>query len=216
MPDAPEPGRRRSPRAHRVRPILPRAVVESHRRERLAQALSGIVHEEGEVAVTVSRIVSRASSSRGTFYQLFRSKEACFEFACTWARERLLAAIGEAGRGADQDEKRRRGAIGAVLEVATELPGPIELCLLHSAADPEAREGVGDAASIRALARALAPAEDNPDVRTQLVAAGILAVVALRLHQGELEKLRAMGADLARLASLQLGEKTSDAMRPRG
>ncbi len=211
MSDAGDRGRPRSPRVYSVRPILPRTVVQGYRRERLARALSEIVHEEGRVAVTVSRIVSRANSSRGTFYELFRNKEACFEFASTWAREHLLAAISEAGRGPCQDEERRRETIRALLEAAIELPEPVELCLLHSTAGTEAQEEVGDVASVRALARALAPAQGDPDVRMQLLAGGILAIVAVRLHRGELEELGAMGADLAQLTELQLGAETSDA-----
>jgi AcrR family transcriptional regulator len=199
-------GRRRpSPRVYPMRPMLPRDFIETHRRERFAMALSELVHEQSEVELTVAHVIKRAGASRNTFYEVFTNKEACLEFSRGWARERLLTAIGTAAEADGEDEDRARAVIGALLEAATKLPAPVELCLIHSAADFEAREGVGDMATIEALARALSTVEDEQsiEVASELLAAGILTVVALRLHRGELNEPAALAEELADLVALQ-------------
>jgi AcrR family transcriptional regulator len=204
--------RRRSPRVYPVRPMLPRAVVEAHRRERFAMALSELVQEQGEVALTVTEVIERAGAARNTFYEVFRSKEGCFEFACVWARERLLSAIGAATQ-AGEGEERTRAVIRALLQTAAELPAPVELCLVHSAADSEAREGVGDVATVDALARALVPGrgEENPSARSQLLAAGIVALIAVRLRRDQLPALAELEEELVGLAQLQFGAEPVEA-----
>jgi AcrR family transcriptional regulator len=204
--------RPRSPRVYPVRPMLPRAVVESHRRERFAIALSDLVHEQGEVVLTVTEVIGKAESSRNTFYETFRSKEGCFEYACVWARERLLSAIGAAAQ-AGEGEERMRAVIRALLKVAAELPAPVELCLVHSTADSDAREGVGDVATVDALARALVPGRDDgdPAIGSQLIAAGIVALIAVRLHRGQLTALAGLEEDLMGLAQLEFGASRGEA-----
>jgi AcrR family transcriptional regulator len=199
-------GRQRPPtRVYPVRPMLPRDFIETHRRKRFATALSELVHEQGEVQPTVAEVIKRARTSRNTFYEVFTSKEACFWFACAWARERLLDAIATAAQVDGKDEDRARAVIGALLEAASGLPAPVELCLIHSAADSETREGVGDTATIEALARALSigSGERSVDVASELLAAGILTVVALRLHRGELSEPTALGEELVNLVALR-------------
>jgi AcrR family transcriptional regulator len=196
-------GRRRPTPIYPVRPMLPRDFIESHRRERYATALSELVHEQGVVQLTVAEVIKRARTSRNTFYEIFTSKEACLEFSCGWARERLLAAIGTAAQANGEDEDRARAVIAALLEAASGLPAPVELCLIHSAADPEAPEGVGDTVTIEALARALSRGGDerSADVGSELLAGGILTVVALRLHRDELGDPAALAEELAGLTS---------------
>lgn len=210
----PEPSseRRRSPRIYPVRPMLPRTVVENHRRERFAIALSELVHEQGEVALTVTEVIGKAESARNTFYDTFRSKEGCFEYACVWARERLLSAIGTATQ-TGEGEERTRAVIRALLKVAAELPGPVELCLVHSTADFAGREGVGDVATVDALARALVPGrgEEDPSVRSQLLAASIVASIAVRLRRDQLPALAELEEELVGLAQLQLGAQRGEA-----
>jgi AcrR family transcriptional regulator len=71
---------------------LSREEVELSQRERLLQATTEVVAEQGYVKTTVADILGRAGVSRATFYQLFRDREDCFQAAYR-ANADLVAAV---------------------------------------------------------------------------------------------------------------------------
>jgi AcrR family transcriptional regulator len=79
-------------------------------RARLLDAMVRAVAEKGYEAATVADAVRLAGVSRGTFYELFDSKEACFlaayKVGCEVLEERIHKAAGEA---ADWREELRLG-----------------------------------------------------------------------------------------------------------
>ena len=79
-------------------------------RARLIEAMVRAVAEKGYEAATVADAVRLARVSRGTFYELFESKEAClleaYRVGCEVLEERISAAIREA---ADWREELRLG-----------------------------------------------------------------------------------------------------------
>jgi AcrR family transcriptional regulator len=72
--------------------------VEPHQRTRLLDAMARVVGEQGYASATVADAVRGARVSRGTFYALFPSKEACFlesyRHRVDVVIERIDAAVG--------------------------------------------------------------------------------------------------------------------------
>ena len=116
-----------------TRPMAPSSLVAEHpslgpllteRRQRaqLLEAMVQAVAEKGFAAATVADAVRLARVSRGTFYALFESKEACLAAAYRLGNEvleeRITAAVAEAG---DWREELRLG-VRAYLRTLEEEP----------------------------------------------------------------------------------------------
>ncbi|KAA8890630.1 TetR/AcrR family transcriptional regulator [Nocardia colli] len=80
---------------------LPREQVVASQRERILIAMAEAMVENGYVGTSVAAILKRAGVSRETFYEQFRSKEACFEAAYERAVQNLLGRIADAAEDAD-------------------------------------------------------------------------------------------------------------------
>lgn len=74
----------------RGRHKLPRQQVLDSQRERLVNGMLDLVLERGYAATSIAAVVTRARVSRGTFYEFFEDKEACFLAACDRAGGQLL------------------------------------------------------------------------------------------------------------------------------
>lgn len=186
--------------------MIPREFVDQHKRERVLRGVAEIVCEVGPSRMTVSLITSRARVARGTFYDLFDSRDDAFRSAVELASYRLRLAIGAA---ADRDgpwHERIGPIFSALIAAAIEEPPLAQLCLVHGYA------GVGsgspiDTALVDALASALRSgrrelAGDGPPPRTEeLIAYGTLSVLGKRLRRGEADTLEGLDEDLARLAT---------------
>jgi AcrR family transcriptional regulator len=95
---------------------------ESAQRAKVLEGMVRAVAEKGYAAATVADAVRLARVSRGTFYALFESKEACLAAAYRLGYEVLEARIAQAVRGAaDWREELRRG-IRAYLRTLDEDP----------------------------------------------------------------------------------------------
>jgi AcrR family transcriptional regulator len=70
--------------------------VRSAHRDRLVEAMIGLVAERGYAAVTVADVVASARVSKRTFYQHFADREDCFLAAYVAAAEGPLTRIAEA------------------------------------------------------------------------------------------------------------------------
>src|SRR5436305_12707694 len=90
----------------RIAPLL----TDRPQRARLLEAMVRAVAEKGYEAATVADAVRLARVSRGTFYELFASKEACLLAAYRAGYEVLEQRIAEAVRAArDWREEFRLG-----------------------------------------------------------------------------------------------------------
>src|SRR3954469_8253061 len=90
--------------------IAPLLAGERVQRAKVLQAMVDVVAEKGYAAATVTDAVRRARVSRGTFYELFTSKEACLAAGHRLGSEALERRITEAVREAkDWREELRLG-----------------------------------------------------------------------------------------------------------
>jgi AcrR family transcriptional regulator len=91
-------------------------------RARLLEAMVRAVAEKGYEAATVADAVRMARVSRGTFYELFESKEACLLAAYKVGYEVLEERIGSAVREADDWREELRLGIRAYLQTLEQDP----------------------------------------------------------------------------------------------
>src|SRR4051794_19197295 len=90
--------------------IAPLLAGERVQRAKVLQAMVDVVAEKGYAAATVADAVRRARVSRGTFYDLFDSKEACLAAGYRLGTDALHARVTEAVRdAADWREELRLG-----------------------------------------------------------------------------------------------------------
>ena len=91
-------------------PTVGPLLTERAQRAKLLEAMVQVVAEKGYTAATVADAVRVAKVSRGTFYALFDSKEAClasaYRLGCEVLEERIAAAVRDA---ADWREELRLG-----------------------------------------------------------------------------------------------------------
>src|SRR6202162_6682475 len=82
-------------------PELAPLLSERPQRAKLLDAMVRVVAEKGYVAATVADAVRMARVSRGTFYELFESKEACLAAAYRLGADVLEDRVQEAVRDAE-------------------------------------------------------------------------------------------------------------------
>jgi AcrR family transcriptional regulator len=211
---SPDPYRSQAPRRRR----LPQEVIDRYKRERVARAAGLVVHEVGLPGVTVSLLIQRAAISRNTFYELFANREKAIIFASQLGNDRLKEAI-EGGSGNEGDWRRRiEAAIERLIETVEAGPELAELCLVH-APGTEIAEAPFDPGLVQTLAEVLRPGRKEspgpgPDPRTEeLVAFGILSVIAERLRRGEAKGLGGLAGELPVLVTGPFpGESTGEGL----
>ncbi len=91
-------------------------------RAKLLEAMVRTVAEKGYEAATVADAVKLARVSRGTFYELFDSKEACLTAAYRAGTEVLEERVRQAARSAEDWREELRLGIRAYLETLDEDP----------------------------------------------------------------------------------------------
>jgi AcrR family transcriptional regulator len=101
-----------------IEPLL----SEKPQRAKLLDAMVRVVGRKGYEAATVADAVKLARVSRGTFYELFESKEACLAAAYRLGLEVLAARVSEAVGRADDWRAELRLGIRAYLETFDEEP----------------------------------------------------------------------------------------------
>jgi AcrR family transcriptional regulator len=164
-------------------------------RARLLVAAFDVVGERGIQPVAVADIVRAAGVSRGTFYQLFGSKEDCFIAAYQYARDMLLDVVNVATLGAMGDwQAGLRAAIRAYLTALTYSPrfARAGLVEIQNAGDSgHAEHGVSLARFADAYGWLFQQgAKENPKLRPPssealfVLVAGIEQLVAARVREG--------------------------------
>jgi AcrR family transcriptional regulator len=166
-------------------PDLSPLLAERPQRAKLLDAMVRAVGEKGYEAATVADAVRLARVSRGTFYGLFDSKQACLEAAYDLGvevlEERITAAVREAG---DWREELRLG-LRAYLEALSGEPWFARVHLLEWQAlgarrDAALRRFAGRYG--RSFARSGRPVP--PPEALFVLAAGIDQLVRARLRDG--------------------------------
>src|SRR5437016_4636279 len=117
-------------------------------RAKLLDAMVRVVAEKGYEAATVADAVKLARVSRGTFYKLFESKEACLAAAYRLGQDVLAARVSAAVRGAADWRQELRLGLRAYLQTFDEEPLFARVYLLEWAPVPAERD-----AAIRRFAR---------------------------------------------------------------
>lgn len=177
------------------------ALVERIQRERVLEAMAGVVAEAGYQAATISRILTRARISKITFYELFDNKEQCFlaayDDAVAQAFERIERAC-SAERLAPP-EQRLGAAIDALLDFLAEEPDVARLCVVEVlAAGPAGRERRAATMDRFAAMMEAFLAEARPDRELGPIAARALIGGAEEVVYGAIER---GDSDLPRLAA---------------
>lgn len=175
---------------------MPRSLVARHpdvspllderaQRAKLLEAMVQAVAEKGYAAATVADAVRGAKVSRGTFYALFESKQACLEAAYRLGTEVLEERIHAAVQGApDWREELRRG-LRAYLQALDTEPRFARIHLLEWQVLGAERD-----AALRRFARrygrsfARSGHPVPPDDALYVLAAGIDQLVCSRIRAG--------------------------------
>ncbi len=129
-------------------PELGPLLSERPQRAKLLDAMVRVVAEKGYESATVADAVKVARVSRGTFYELFESKEACLAAAYRLGLDVLAARVSEAVRDAGDWREELRLGLRAYLRTFDEEPLFARVYLLEWAPVPAERD-----AAIRRFAR---------------------------------------------------------------
>jgi AcrR family transcriptional regulator len=153
-------------------------------RAKLLDAMVRVVAEKGYEAATVADAVKLARVSRGTFYELFESKEACLAAAYRLGVDVIAARVREAVRDAKGWREEVRLGLRAYLRTFDDEPMFARVYLLEWKPIPAER----DAAILRFARRygtsfARAGAE-VPDEALFVLAAGIHELVCAHVRAG--------------------------------
>jgi len=165
-------------------------------RARLLEGMTQAVAEKGYAEATVADAVRHARVSRGTFYALFPSKEACFLEAYRHGVEVLEARIDAALAAAGDDWRAQlRAGLRAYLECLRAEPAFARTWVLEIHTAGPAAQALRDATLRRfaaryraSLARAGAGATPGDDALFVL-AAGVDQLIGARLRAGGLQDL---------------------------
>jgi AcrR family transcriptional regulator len=165
-------------------PDLGPLLSDRPQRAKLLDAMVRVVAEKGYEAATVADAVKLARVSRGTFYELFESKEACLAAAYRLGLDVLARRVSEAVSGARDWREELRLGIRAYLKTFDEEPLFARVYLLEWAPVPAEREE-----AIRRFARrygrsfALARAP-VPDEALYELAAGVHELACTHVRAG--------------------------------
>jgi AcrR family transcriptional regulator len=114
---------------------LSREEVEERQRQRLIYATTSVVARRGYAKTTVADIIAEAGVSRATFYELFSSREDCFQAAYRSGAElvaSLMTAQLEQMRSQDGDPLVRLDLVlGVYLRLLHEAPALARIFLVE-------------------------------------------------------------------------------------
>jgi len=151
----------------------PQSPVAATQRERILAAAERLIAEKGWASTTIEGIVKGAGVSSVTFYEHFKSKEACLVAAFDHAVEELRAAIPAELSGPEQT----RQALAALLEAIDAEPARARLCFV------EAQKG-GPQLRARYEAARDAAAAELSDSLGEAIVGGLAWLLRERLELG--------------------------------
>jgi AcrR family transcriptional regulator len=202
---------RRLPRGRHA--LAPEEVLRDQR-ERLLDAVPGVVAERGYEAMSVADIVKAAAVSRNAFYKNFGDKRECFAAAHDVGHERLFEVLVSPCEDAETLEERVEGSLAAGLDALASDPDTARLLFVEA---PSAGEEIAlvyhewlrrYGTLLRSAAPDLPPeALPAPEVEGVIVG-GIASRIASEVLNGRAKKLRELSAPLVEylLAFYRLGD----------
>lgn len=198
---------------------LSQELIDEYKRERVALAIGSVVRELGVGGLKVALITQRAKMARNTFYELFGGREEALEFGVELGSSKLRDAVDRALEREGTWENRVQASIEALLEAVEAAPALSELALVHRCGARRMPGGVYDPALVETFAAVLRAGRQQspppgPGPRTEeLLAHGILSVIATRLLNGEAGSLRELRPELTELAILPFLARKPIALR---
>jgi AcrR family transcriptional regulator len=165
-------------------PELGPLLSEKPQRAKLLDAMVRVVAEKGYEAATVADAVRLARVSRGTFYELFESKEACLAAAYRVGLDVLAARVSEAIKAAKDWREELRLGLRAYLRTFDEEPLFARVYLLEWAPVAAERD-----AAIRRFARRYGASfvrggVEVPDAAQYVLAAGVHELTRAHVRAG--------------------------------
>jgi len=158
---------------------------ERVQRAKVVQAMVDVVAEKGYATATVADAVRRARVSRGTFYELFTSKEACLAAGHRLGTEALERRISDAVRGAADWREELRLGIRAYLAA---LDGDVNFARVYLLEAPavasEHEAGLRRFAGRYGKSFARSGEPVPPDDALFVLAAGVHELACARLRAG--------------------------------
>ncbi len=167
-------------------PVVKPLLGARPQRAKLLEAMVRAVAEKGYEAATVADAVKLARVSRGTFYELFDSKEACLAAAYRAGTEVLEERVAQAARAAADWRDELRLGIRAYLETLDEDPVFARVYLLEWPFIALERD-----ATLRRFARRYGKTFSRsggpvpPDDALFVLAAGVHELACARVRAGE-------------------------------
>jgi len=159
---------------------------ERAQRAKLVEAMVQVVAEKGYEDATVADIVRAAKVSRGTFYELFESKEACFAAAFRFGTEVLDKRVGDAVRGVEDWREQLRLGLRAYLQTLDDEPRFARVYLLESHAVGAEHEAATRLFATRyAKSFALSGRPVPPDDALYVLSAGVGALARAQVRAGQ-------------------------------
>jgi AcrR family transcriptional regulator len=165
-------------------PELGPLLSERPQRAKLLDAMVRVVAEKGYEAATVADAVKLARVSRGTFYELFESKEACLAAAYRLGQEVLAARVSDAVSGAADWREELRLGLRAYLQTFDDEPLFARVYLLEWApVHTEREEAIGRFARRYGLTFARAGVT-VPEQALYVLAAGVHELARTHVRAG--------------------------------
>ena len=166
-------------------PAVGPLLTERAQRAKLLEAMVQVVAEKGYAAATVADAVRVAKVSRGTFYELFESKQGClieaYRLGVEVLGQRVADAVAEAGSGEDEIRLGMR----AYLRALPEEPRFARVHLLEwDALGPEREAAIAHFARRYGKSFEKGKRPVPPDDALFVLSAGIDQLVRARLRAG--------------------------------
>ena len=167
-------------------PTVGPLLTERAQRAKLLEAMVQVVAEKGYAAATVADAVRVAKVSRGTFYELFESKQACLTEAYRLGVEVLELRIAETVREATDGDAEIRLGLRAYLHALSDEPRFARVHLLEwDALGREREQAIAHFASRYGKSFKKAGRPVPPPDALFVLSAGIDQLVKARLRDGD-------------------------------
>lgn len=179
-----------------------RNLIESHQRERVLEAATGVFAKRGYPNTTIDHIVAAARIGVGSFYALFEGKEDCFAQVFDRVLERGRARIVQAIPADAPWEEQAGCALRALLDLIAAEPHAARIALVEvQTAGPESLVRYEDLLEslipVLRVGRGLTPVgAELPETFEDATIAGVAWLLHQRLVAGELENIEQLLPDL--------------------
>jgi AcrR family transcriptional regulator len=178
-------------------------------RERILRALAEISAESGSAAATIQAIVTRAGTSKRTFYREFARKEEALAAIADSFRERVMKRVdpGESAARGTRGADALRQALASMLAAAAAEPDEAKVVFLEPG--PEGRPA-GERLIAELLERSADLAPDSPPspAAARAARAGAEGLIVDQLIAGRADSLPALLPEIVYISLVpQLGQQ---------